>query len=158
MFLLAYTQTRLSHKVTKRKRFRQALCLASKNHSNLIQQEPRGGIVAGQMMLEFQYHPALPGLITGDVQTPHRRLTYIHPIVPGIETRAQLFGDITVCGIKGHFFHGQRRMPPYHLDRLGQAFPDNGSAQNVMAVNDSLQCSYITIKALTVCSAQERRR
>src|SRR6185312_1037730 len=57
MFLPADTQTRLSHKVTERKRFRQALCLALKNRSNLIQQKPRGSIVAGQMMLEFQYYP-----------------------------------------------------------------------------------------------------
>src|SRR5689334_20985486 len=53
MFFSTDTQAGLSYKVTKRKRFRQALCLALKNRSNLIQQEPRRRIVAGQMMLEF---------------------------------------------------------------------------------------------------------
>ena len=58
------------------------------------------------------------------------------------------------CGSRRTSSTLQRRLAPDHLHRLGQALPEHGGAQDVVAVDDGLQRVQEAIQPLATVEAQ----
>jgi hypothetical protein len=105
-------------------------------------------------MYQLKDYPARVENIFGDEQTPQGCLTNIKPVVPWVEASAHLFSDVAIGQIEINFFHYERCIPPYHLHWLRQALPGYRCPQNIVAINHSLKCFYISIKTLATISAE----
>ncbi|KIH84052.1 hypothetical protein UCMB321_2194 [Pseudomonas batumici] len=97
------------------------------------------GVVEDHMVEQQGRQPALVGRVQGEDQAQHRRLADIQAHPAWIEKRLQLLGDIADARIQMDFLDAQLGTAPDHLQRLVEAFPVHGGAQDVMPVDNRLQ-------------------
>ncbi|CAH0192266.1 hypothetical protein SRABI112_01677 [Pseudomonas mediterranea] len=139
VLLLADTQASLGHIVAIRHRLRQLPGLPEQVRLHLLAHHFQRRVVEGHMVEQQGRDPALVACILGKTDAHQRRLADIQAMVPGIEARLQLSGDVAVLIPQRHLFDAQRSLAPDHLHRLVQPFPGHGRAQDVMAIDHALQ-------------------
>ncbi len=151
---LAHAQSGLGHVVAVGHRHRQGFCLAEQPGLHFIAHHLKGGMVQGHMM-EQQYRddPAIERIFC--IGHPHqRRLTDLQAVVTRVETAVQLCADITYRRIEFERFKMQPRLTPNHLHGRFQGIPDHPGAQNVMAIDHTLQGLDEGIQALAISKGE----
>ena len=112
-----------------------------------------GRVVAHQMVEQQLQQPAAVGRIFGDEAAQQGRLAYIQAVVARVVAGAELLGDLAVLGIQADFFDDDGCLSPDHLHRFGQAIPQHGGAQDVVAVDHRLQRSDEALQPLAAIEA-----
>ncbi len=114
----------------------------------------RGGIV--DHVVEHQHgHPAPLGRVFGENQPHQRRLSKVKVVVPLVEALFQLRRHVAVGIVEPHLMAFQRGLPPDHLHRLVQAFPDHGRAQDGVPRDQALQTLRESLQARMAIQAEQ---
>ena len=105
VLLPTHTQPRLRHQVPERSWHRQPFGLSQQMRLRLLLHHFQRAMISRQMMQQLHHQPPTLLLILRNVQPQQRRLPYIHPVSPRVESRVQLFSGIPRSPIQLHFFH-----------------------------------------------------
>ncbi|KAF2392051.1 hypothetical protein FX983_06536 [Pseudomonas frederiksbergensis] len=154
MLILSDTQPRLRHVVAIRHRSAQTLPVTEQMRLHFMFQGFQRRVVEHHMVEQQRRDPALVGHVLGKHQAQHRRLTHIEAVMPGIEMRIQLLGDIAAGRLK--LLAHQRCLAPHHLHRFRQSFPGHRGPEDVMAVDHLLQRLGEIIETRTALKAELR--
>ncbi len=99
----------------------------------------QAGVIEGHVMEQQHRDHLLSGLVMGKYQAQQGRLTQIQAVVTGLKVGAQLLQGFAAGGVHGDFLAHQRGLAPDHLQRFVEAFPDDGGAQDIVALDHPLQ-------------------
>ncbi len=132
--------TSLGHIVAERHRLAQLVGLAQQVGLHLVAHQFQRRVIEGHVVEQQDRHPAPVGLVFCERNAHQRRLLHIEAVMQRVESLAQLPGNIPGTSRQYDLFHRQLRLAPDHLHRLIQALPDHRGAQDVMTIDDTLQC------------------
>ncbi|CAH0192345.1 hypothetical protein SRABI112_01679 [Pseudomonas mediterranea] len=139
MFFTTHPQAGLSHIVAVRRGGVQLVSVALQIRQHLALHHFHRRMIEGDVMEQQHRDPALISLVFSERQAHQRCLGEVEGKVPGIETIVQLFADGTGLRIRDERFQPQTRLAPDHLLRFVEALPDDGCAQDVVAIDHHLQ-------------------
>ena len=117
---------------------------------DLVVHDLQGGMIADQMMQQYQQQPTLLAGIAGDRKSQQRRLTEVDSIAARVETLRKLFMRRAVA-VQHDLGDDQGSPPPNHLRRSGQAIPRNGRPENVVTIDHPLNGSEIAVEQVAAC-------
>ncbi len=147
VLLLAPAQAGLRDRVAERLGRRQLRGLASEYGLYLAMQDLHGGVIADHVMQQFDQQPAAL-LVAGGGEAQQRGLAQVDAMLARVEAPGQLLGDRPVGGVQAQLGERERRVAPHHLCRTGQALPDEGRAQHVVASHHLLHGIEVAIQML----------
>ncbi|KOG03077.1 Uncharacterized protein ABJ98_4591 [Pseudomonas syringae pv. aceris] len=132
-------QSGLSDIVAVRNGVAKLIGLTEQADLHLIAHLIQRGVVKDHVVKHQGRQPALVDGVQRTHQTHQGGLTDVQAYLAWVQTLLQLTGYITKARVELHFFYAELDMAPDHLQRLVEAFPVHGGAQDVMAVDDRLQ-------------------
>ncbi len=106
-------------------------------------------------MHQLERDPTIVAAILGDEQPPQRRLPHVEAMVRGVEAAAQLVDDVAVVLVEADVLGDQLGALEHHLNRLGQAFADEGGAQDVVAIDHGLQRADVALEAIAAVEGHQ---
>src|SRR5512147_539543 len=146
VLLTTHPETRLCHQVSERRWRGKLCCLTQQMCLDLFLHHVQHCVVANQMVQQNEQQPASLCPVPCQVQTQHRRLAYVDPMMTRIEPLAQLL-ESAFGWIQGHFLHGQDRFAPHHLHWLREILPGHCGAQDVVPIHHCLHRLRESIKS-----------
>ncbi len=155
VLFLADAQPGLCYQIAKRQGSGQLLFAALQMGVDFFLQDVERGVVARQVMEQFQHQPAPAHRIVGDEKAQQRRFPQIDPVMTRIEAGIQLIRRVAGMDIESDFLDAQDSFALHHLHRFGKPFPEDRGSQDVMPIDDRLHCAQVPIELLAAVEGRE---
>ncbi|CAD6563452.1 hypothetical protein LMG24235_08699 [Paraburkholderia sabiae] len=147
---LSHTQPRLRYQVAEWLRLGQ-LMLASLQHGpDLGMHQLQRGVIPDQMMLQLQQQPARAAGLARNHKPQQGRPAKLDAVLARIKPMLQLRVARTTRPVQLDLAHLQQRVPPHHLGRARQPFPDKRRPQDIVPIHHPLNRGKIALEQVTV--------
>src|SRR6185436_15304600 len=103
------------------------------------------------MVDQLHQHPPATGLVVGGEQGNQWRARNIQVMPAWMEPFLKLLADISSRTVKIDFLNHCTRLAQHHLHGLGQAVPEKGGAQDVVARYGLIERGDIRVEPRALC-------
>ena len=145
----SFRSPRLGHEISERIRSRQVMTTPGQYVPDFVMHHFQGGMIADQVMQQYQQQPAILAGIAGHRKAQQRRLAKINSVPSWIETPRKLFVR-RAFAVQLDLGDDQRSLSPHHLRRGGQPLPFNRGAKNVVTIDHLPNGCEIAVEQIAV--------